>query len=326
MPYTAQFFAEKLNVQVEYFNPLRNIEIDPSLDLDDLSKYAHCLGEVVGLGLRELAHCPVELNLMPRSSLQRQEFGHKKIYLIASVFSIALVLFAIGRAEVDIAKVWQNKAGELQDPVSKLTQQNQKYQDLVASRDKLKRQADDMKALVEKRYYWIGVLTDLRGVMLQAEEAEKADLTKPENGGTNTDAGIWVEEFIPGMPAGYAAAVQMSGSGAGSGAPSRNYGPSAYELRRRNLAARSGQASSAAPGQAPTVMASGVEVNNLKLLCRSINRGVEANGHLEYSIRQLLTNCPTFTGPVVLGLPKVEGDTNTFSFEVTVGLAHPFKL
>src|SRR5579862_8025405 len=41
MPYTSQFFAEKLNVPVEYFNPLKNIEIDPTLDLEDLSKYAH---------------------------------------------------------------------------------------------------------------------------------------------------------------------------------------------------------------------------------------------------------------------------------------------
>src|ERR1700685_943013 len=95
MPYTAQFFAEKLNVSVEYFNPFRNIEIDPALDLEELSKHAHSYGEVVGLGLRDLAHCPVELNLMPKSSLQRQEFAHKKPYLIASVFSLALVVFLI---------------------------------------------------------------------------------------------------------------------------------------------------------------------------------------------------------------------------------------
>ena len=32
MPYTAQFFAEKLNVPVEYFNPLRNVQLDPSIN------------------------------------------------------------------------------------------------------------------------------------------------------------------------------------------------------------------------------------------------------------------------------------------------------
>ena len=74
MPYTAQFFAEKLNVPVEYFNPLRNIQIDPSINLEELARVAHSLGEVVGLGLRNLAHCPVELNLMPESTLKWQTF------------------------------------------------------------------------------------------------------------------------------------------------------------------------------------------------------------------------------------------------------------
>ena len=38
MPYTAQFFAEKLNVPVEYFNPLRNVQIDPAVNLEELAR------------------------------------------------------------------------------------------------------------------------------------------------------------------------------------------------------------------------------------------------------------------------------------------------
>src|ERR1041385_5474842 len=60
MPYTAQFFAEKLNLPVEYFNPFRNITIEPHIDLEDLAKVAHSFGEVVGLGLRNLAQCRSE--------------------------------------------------------------------------------------------------------------------------------------------------------------------------------------------------------------------------------------------------------------------------
>src|SRR5690349_2136828 len=96
MPYTAQFFAEKLNVPVEYFNPLRNIQIDPSLNLEDLARFAHSLGEVVGLGLRNLAHCPVELNLMPESTLKWQSFNQKKPYLIASIFTVVLGIASLG--------------------------------------------------------------------------------------------------------------------------------------------------------------------------------------------------------------------------------------
>jgi hypothetical protein len=78
MPYTAQFFAEKLNLPVEYFNPFKNIEIDPSINLEELAKVAHTFGEVNGLALRNLAHCPVEVNLLPPSYLKRQEFNQKK--------------------------------------------------------------------------------------------------------------------------------------------------------------------------------------------------------------------------------------------------------
>src|SRR5512136_283240 len=96
MPYTAQFFAEKLNVTVEYFNPLRNVKIDPAISLEELARVAHSLGEVVGLGLRNLAHCPVELNLMPDSTLRWQSFNQKKPYFIATVFSLVLVIAAMG--------------------------------------------------------------------------------------------------------------------------------------------------------------------------------------------------------------------------------------
>src|SRR5437660_2719659 len=80
MPYTAQFFAEKLNVPVEYFNPFRNIQIDPSINVEELAKVAHAFGEVVGLGLRNMAQCPVELNLVPKSIRKRQQFDQKKPY------------------------------------------------------------------------------------------------------------------------------------------------------------------------------------------------------------------------------------------------------
>src|SRR5439155_1168970 len=95
MAYTAQFFAEKLNVPVEYFNPLRNVQIDPSINLEELARFAHSMGEVVGLGLRNLATCPVELNLMPDSTLKWQAFNQKKPYFIATVFSLVAVVAAM---------------------------------------------------------------------------------------------------------------------------------------------------------------------------------------------------------------------------------------
>src|SRR3954469_5642664 len=117
MPYTAQFFAEKLNVPVEYFNPLRNVQIDPSINLEDLARVAHSMGEVVGLGLRNLAHCPVELNLMPKSSIKQQELKQKQPYFLAAAACLVLILFAFGWF---YDKVASDKAATLEQLKSKV--------------------------------------------------------------------------------------------------------------------------------------------------------------------------------------------------------------
>src|ERR1700722_20374447 len=114
MPYTAQFFAEKLNVPVEYFNPFRNVQIDPAVSLEDLSWVAHALGEVVGLGLRNLANCPVEMNLMPESTLRWRNFNEKKPYLLCAVFSLVLVAYAVGLIYAQLAQSKQAAIDNIQ--------------------------------------------------------------------------------------------------------------------------------------------------------------------------------------------------------------------
>src|SRR5438094_41289 len=127
MPYTAQFFAEKLNVPVEYFNPLRNVQIDPTINLEELAHVAHSMGEVVGLGLRNLAHCPVELNLMPESTLKWQAFNQKKPYFIATVFSLVAGVAAIGFLYNKLAAVKEDELQKIQPTVQQQQEREQKF-------------------------------------------------------------------------------------------------------------------------------------------------------------------------------------------------------
>jgi type IV pilus assembly protein PilM len=330
MPYTAQFFAEKLNLPVDYFNPFRNIEIDPALDLEELSKHAHSFGEVVGLGLRDLAHCPVELNLMPQSSIQRQEFAHKKFYLIASVFALAAVVFAIYLAEAHIADVRRRKLEEIKGPVAQLTALNQKLQGAINDRAGLKRAADQMETLAGNRFYWIKLLTDLRSVLMQAEASTKAVLSASNS--TNTDVGVWVETFTPVLPNGSPFGASGEGSG---GAPSfsSSFGGGMGRLRGRGGFGRGGAMPQAVA--APVVAPVGNEIGALSLLCRGVNREAispTANSDLAYAVLQNLTNSAYFTDKgaggerSALGDMKTDENTNTFTFTLTVQLKHPFKL
>ncbi len=177
MPYTAQFFAEKLNVPVEYFNPLRNVQIDPAINLEELARVAHSLGEVVGLGLRNLAHCPVELNLMPESTLRWQSFNQKKPYFIATVFSLVAVVAAMGflfeklagvKAEVLKTRGEGRRAGGGEgSPVQ---------EGLRRFEEDEGRKSIKIVGWMGDRYYWADVLSELRQVLIRVEQTTKSKL------------------------------------------------------------------------------------------------------------------------------------------------------
>src|SRR5437899_510331 len=152
MPYTAQFFAEKLNVPVEYFNPLRNVQIDPAINLEDLARVAHSLGEVIGLGLRNLAHCPVELNLMPESTLSWQSFNQKKPYLIASVFSLVAVVAAMGLVFDKLASANNDALEKVHEQVEPQKLRAQQFEKALGDLKKAQKDADQVVLWMDNHY------------------------------------------------------------------------------------------------------------------------------------------------------------------------------
>ena len=145
LPYSMEFFQEKLNLPIEYFNPFRNVQIAAGVDVEALERVAPTLGEVVGLGLRNIVQCPIELNLMPKESQTRQQFNSKKPYLLAAAFAAAAGVFGFGAyfdkktsatTEV-IAKVTENLTplesalSALQSEQTKLTELTNKVSTLA---------------------------------------------------------------------------------------------------------------------------------------------------------------------------------------------------
>jgi type IV pilus assembly protein PilM len=192
MTYTAQFFAEKLNLPVEYFNPFRNVEIDPSVNIEDLARSAHAMGEVVGLGLRNLAHCPVELNLMPKSTRRWQAFNQKKPYLVATVFCVTLVVFAMGYLFKNLADVNSRELEQVEGSLKPLQEQEQKFKQVQEQRKAVSAEAGQMVAWMEDRFYWANVLVELRRVLAVTEATAKGRL--------GSDVGLWVERFLTTTP------------------------------------------------------------------------------------------------------------------------------
>ncbi|MDQ6622651.1 MAG: type IV pilus assembly protein PilM, partial [Verrucomicrobiota bacterium] len=67
MPYMREFFHEKLQLPIEFFHPLRNVAVAETIRIAEVAQATHLLGELVGLALRSVTTCPMELNLRPAS-------------------------------------------------------------------------------------------------------------------------------------------------------------------------------------------------------------------------------------------------------------------
>jgi Tfp pilus assembly protein PilN len=332
MPYTAQFFAEKLNLPVDYFNPFRNIEIGPALDLEELSKYAHSFGEVVGLGLRDLAHCPVELNLMPKSSIRRQEFVQKKPYLIAAIFSLALAVFLLDQGEAKIEAARTSRLGTLKRESIGLEDTQKKLSKAAADIKQAKADADGMGLLATNRFYWMKVLTEMRAVLMQAEAKQQTLLTA-KNDGQNVDTGVWMQTFEPVLrdgspytgsrPSTWNDTVQVETRSAIMDPAERRKQQQERALAR--AAAAKDRKSAAVKEEGPTDA-----ISSIRITCKLVDRtkiSQSANSDLAFAVAAGLGASPSFSSAVLgeRGVQTDPEDTNTCTFALTVNLKQPIK-
>ena len=176
-PYMREFFQEKLQVPIEFFNPLRNVSVSPSAPVREISQSAHLLGELVGLALRTTTACPMELNLRPAAVVRRQELEKRRPYFVVAAACFILALFAWGMYYTRAAHVTRRATDRLQEKIDVMRAaetQLDKLKKQVASLDSL---ATPLIDAVNDRGFWLEVLEDLN-TRLPKED-------------------IWITELIP---------------------------------------------------------------------------------------------------------------------------------
>jgi len=297
MPYTAQFFAEKLNVPVEYFNPFRNVQIDPAVNLEALARVAHSLGEVVGLGLRNLANCPVEMNLMPTSTLRWRTFNEKKPYFIFTILALVGVAFAVGFLFQSLAESKEREISDLTPKKDKLRAQAESFDREYRKLQSTQKEANQIAIWMEQRYYWGDVLAELRKVLIRSEEDVKKKLSAQKPG---VETGIWIEQLAVGaLPA------VSAGPGAGS-----------------------------VPVPVPVEggAAAGTPLNSgstITLVCRAVNLtsvDPSANTDIAYAVLNALQADPLFDSKQTQLRGDITSEEVTFTFGINVVLKNPLDL
>lgn len=331
LPYSAEFFAEKLALPVDVFNPFRNgaIEIDPSVDVAALEKVAQSFGEVVGLALRNVAQCPVELNLMPRSARSRQEFNGKKPYLLAAAYALVAGVFAYGWFN---ERVEGARRGGIEEIAKQVQPLSQKAERLQREESALKQAQDETGQLVgwlEERTYWADILTEFRRILLSAEEAQRQKL----NAAPGT-VGVWIDTLIttePTQPAAQQAQEETSST------PSLHKMDPAL-LKRYGLLPRTGggEGAEGAGGDAgdgaakkPKSSNSTNEISTVSMTFRAANLSkvkTGANNELVFEVQNQLKASPFFDANETRFDGNLNEEETTFSFPIKVKLKRPIKL
>jgi type IV pilus assembly protein PilM len=325
MPYTAQFFAEKLNVPVEYFNPFRNVQIAPEVNLEELSRVAHGLGEIVGLGLRNLANCPVEMNLMPESTLRWQAFNQKKPYLVATVFSLVLVLFVIGFLFEKLAVNKEKEKEKLDPEVSRVQAKVDKMQKAWKSLQKSQADAGQLATWMQQRFYWGDFMSDMRRALIRAEDGIKKKLSAQK---PSIEAGIWIEQMTSSTDM---AGTAMANPG-GMGMPGGPGMPGMPGMPARNNPYEIGRNPEAMPAPAPPTDpnapagASAATTNFFTFVFRAVDLAkisgdASANPAIAYAVESEIKNSAMVDAKSTTLVGNIVPDDSNSTFTFTVNVA-----
>src|ERR1051325_1885606 len=163
MPYMREFFQEKFQVPVEFFNPLHNVTVAESRlsGMQEVGRSAHLLGELVGLALRSITVCPMELNLRPASVVRTQDLEKRRPFFIAAAACLLLGLLGWSAYYTRAAQVAQQAADTIR-------QKNSTMQVAEGQLEKLKKQitaldntATPLITAVNDRNFWPQILEQL---------------------------------------------------------------------------------------------------------------------------------------------------------------------
>ena len=177
LPYMDQFFADKFQVPVEYFNPFETIQVGPGAGLDlQSANQIVTLANSVGLALRHTGGAALEMNLLPPAIVARKAFRRRVPFFILSAAAILVTAFLWYRYADRRRVAYEEQKELIVERVGKLKQVENRLSALTKKADGIQAQTDVLRAMAENRSIW--------QVMIEALRASLPD-------------GAWIRTFKP---------------------------------------------------------------------------------------------------------------------------------
>lgn len=165
IPYTPHFFCEKLRIPVEYLNVFPIAVIADDVDKDKLKDVAQLFPSLLGLGLRQIANCPVQISLMSKSIKQDEALRRRKPFFYASAISaivcMCLLWFGLNQRTNYDRQLYERSLGKYKE----IKAQADKVAAAKSELDSAVSDYDAALSLIDKRDDWTKLIMELERVM-----------------------------------------------------------------------------------------------------------------------------------------------------------------
>jgi len=161
LPYAKEFFEEKLRLPVQYFNPLPAISVGKGVDVERISKEAHLMGELIGLGLRGAGKSKLNIDLVPAKVGEARAAEKRKPFLIAGAAALILGTALAGFFKSQAAETAGKKADEAKAQLQQLQSLSRPIGTQIKKRDELNAIASTYVDSDASRIFWIDALSEL---------------------------------------------------------------------------------------------------------------------------------------------------------------------
>jgi hypothetical protein len=164
MPYLKEFLAEKLGIEVEYFNPMARVQVRPEIS-EFVTGNAHNMGELVGLALRDAGPKNLEIDLAPNDILNRRDLDKKKPILITAAALWILIIVGVFLKYNGTAKNAKTEETQLSEEAAQLSN----YDRGIKDQEKIEKENSDIanpiSLAVEGRTQYIEIFNHLNSLI-----------------------------------------------------------------------------------------------------------------------------------------------------------------
>ena len=159
IPYTDTFLKDKLQLDVDYLNPFQNVSVDPSIPAEDIGRQAHLMGEVVGLALRRVLTCPIEINLLPPTITEAKAFRHKQPFFVVSMAFAILILVVWSFYFFKLSMLGRTRLERVRAQVAALESVERRLKAVEDRFSEVERKDASLVSLPGRRTQWVRVVS-----------------------------------------------------------------------------------------------------------------------------------------------------------------------